>query len=141
VELNIDAFRKLPAGSPERQMDILTMAKREAFPGSTFLSDEVMDYFVESFEATGFTGGLNWYRNIGVIATLANPNWRVKVPCLYVGAEHDVILRPSSADGMEDFIGDLEKYTVMDCGHWTQQGKPEELNRTMIDWPNRKIKA
>lgn len=138
---NVDAFKKLPEDSPERQMDILAMLKRETFSGETFLPDDVMDYFVETFEITGFTGGLNWYRNIAGFGNLPNPNWRVKVPCLYVGAENDVILRPSSADGMEDFISDLEKYTVMDCGHWTQQEKPEELNRVLIDWLNRKIKA
>ena len=25
------------------------------------------------------------------------------------------------------------------CGHWTQQEKPDELNRIMIDWLRRKI--
>ena len=138
---NVDAFKKLPEDSPERQMDILAMMKRDTFHGEAFLPDDVMDYFVETFEATGFTGGLNWYRNLGGFGALPNPNWRVKVPCLYVGAEHDVILRPSSADGMEDFISDLEKYTVMDCGHWTQQEKPEELNKVILSWLNRKIKA
>ena len=49
-------------------------------------------------------------------------------------------LPPSSADGMEDFISDLEKYTVMDSGHWTQQEKPEEVNRVIINWLNRKIR-
>jgi len=27
----------------------------------------------------------------------------------------------------------------MDCGHWTQQEKPEETNRVLIDWLRRKI--
>ncbi|GIT21375.1 MAG: hypothetical protein CM1200mP40_10570 [Gammaproteobacteria bacterium] len=54
---------------------------------------------------------------------MANALTRIEVPSLYIGAENDVILPPSSADGMEDFITDLEKHTVMDSGHWTQQGK------------------
>ena len=40
---------------------------------------------------------------------------------------------------MEDFITDLEKYTVTDSGHWTQQEQPEVVNRVIIDWLNRKI--
>ena len=40
---------------------------------------------------------------------------------------------------MEDFISDLEKYTVMDSGHWTQQEKPDEVNRVIIEWLSRKI--
>jgi pimeloyl-ACP methyl ester carboxylesterase len=29
---------------------------------------------------------------------------------------------------------------VMDSGHWTQQEKPEEVNRVIINWLNRKIR-
>ena len=65
--------------------------------------------------------------------------WDIDVPCLYVGAENDVILPPSSADGMEEYISDFERYTVADCGHWTQQEKPEELNRVALSWLDRKI--
>jgi len=139
---NVDAFKLLPADSPERKMDILAMLQRDTFGGEAFLPDDAMQYFVDTFEVTGFTGGLNWYRNIGRMGgVFANAKWEIDVPCLYVGAEHDVILRPSSADGMEDFIGDLEKYTVKDCGHWTQQEKPKELNRVMIEWLKRKVKG
>ena len=116
------------------------MLKREEFSGEQFLPKDVMDYFVETFEITGFTGGLNWYRNAArSFGAFADAKWEIDVPCLYVGAENDVILRPSSADGMEDFIDDLEKVTVMDCGHWTQQEKPDELNRILIDWLDRKF--
>jgi len=138
---NVDHFKSLPEDSPERQMDLLKMLEREEMPGYAFLPDDAMDYFVDTFEKTGFTGGLNWYRNIGGRGeAFANAKWEVDFPCLYVGAEHDVILRPSSADGMEDYIKDFERYTVKDCGHWTQQEKPVELNRVIIDWLGRKIK-
>lgn len=138
---NVDKFKQLPEDSPERQLDILAMLERDEFGGEVFLPDDVMDYFVDTFEKTGFTGGLNWYRNINVMGQImADAKWEIDVPCLYVGAEHDVILRPSSADGMEDFIDDLEKVTIMDCGHWTQQEKPDELNKILIDWLDRKIK-
>jgi len=40
---------------------------------------------------------------------------------------------------MGDFIADFETHTFMDCGHWTQQEKPEEVNRIMIDWLKRKF--
>ncbi|MCZ6640699.1 MAG: alpha/beta hydrolase [Gammaproteobacteria bacterium] len=137
---NKESFAKLPEDSPERQMNLLAMIQRKELPGTPFLSEAVMRYFTETFEATGFTGGLNWYRAIPRIGPiLANTPSRIEVPSLYIGAENDVILPPSSADGMEDFITDLEKYTVMGSGHWTQQEKPEEVNRVIIDWLNRKI--
>lgn len=139
---NKELFAKLPLGSPERQLDLLTMLEKDKMPGAPFLPEDVMQYFVDTFTATGFTGGLNWYRNapkMGLI--MANATKTIDVPCLYVGAENDVVLPPSSADGMEDFIADLEKYTVKDCGHWTQQEKPEEFNRVVIDWLNRKFNS
>ena len=93
--------------------------------------------------ATGFTGGLNWYRqNMGGGGGSQPPReikWEIDVPSLYVGAEHDVILRPSSAIGMGAFIADFERYTVMDCGHWTQQEKTREFNRVTLDWMKRKF--
>ena len=135
-----EAFAQMPDGSDERQMNLLAILERDDPPGNPFLPEEVIQYFVETFEATGFTGGLNWYRAIPRIGpVMENAASRIEVPCLYVGAENDVILPPHTADGMEDFITDLEKYTVMDSGHWTQQEKPEEVNRVIINWLNRKI--
>lgn len=137
---NKETFALLPEDSAERQMDLLAMLDRDDPPGDPFMSEEVMQYFTETFEATGFTGGLNWYRAIPRMGPiLANAPTRLDMPSLYIGAEHDVILPPSSADGMEDFIADLEKHTVMGSGHWTQQEKPEEVNRVIIDWLDRKI--
>ncbi len=137
---DVEAFRAMPEDSPERQMDLLRMLDRDDFPGEVILSDEALDYFVETFESTGFTGGLNWYRMAGrPIAGIENAKWMIDVPCLYIGAENDVILRPSMANGMEDFIDDVEKHTVAESGHWTQQEKPDEVNRVLIDWLQRKI--
>jgi pimeloyl-ACP methyl ester carboxylesterase len=135
-----EAFGKLPEDSAERQMNLLAILQRDEVPGTPFLPEPVMQYFVDTFETTGFTGGLNWYRAIPRgAADMANAQSRIDVPSLYIGAENDVILPPSSAKGMEDFIGDLETYTVMDSGHWTQQEKPDEVNRVMIDWLKRKV--
>jgi len=137
---NQEAFAQMPEDSAERQMNLLAMIQREDPPGEPFMSEQVMQYFTETYEATGFTKGLNWYRAIGRMGPImANAASRIEVPSLYIGAENDVILPPSSADGMEDFITDLEKHTVMDSGHWTQQEKPEEVNRVIVDWLNRKI--
>jgi len=35
---------------------------------------------------------------------------------------------------MERFVPDLERVLVKDCGHWTQQEKPDETNQAMIAW-------
>ena len=105
------------------------------------LSPDELAAFVESFEATGFTGGINWYRNF-------SRNWERStdlptridgVPCLMIMAEKDVVLSPAMADGMEEVISDLEKALIKDSGPWTQQEKPEEVNRLILDWMGRRF--
>ncbi len=108
--------------------------------GEVLLTPEEMKYFVDTFTRTGFTGGINWYRNF-------TRNWelsgtleqRVHVPSLMIMAEDDVVLSPAMADGMETWVPDLEKVLIRNCGHWTQQEHPDEVNRAMIDWLNRRF--
>jgi pimeloyl-ACP methyl ester carboxylesterase len=137
---NKTEYAKLPEDSPERQLDLLTLIAQGTLDGEQFMPEDVMQYFTDTYSITGFTGGLNWYRNAMKMGSiLKDAPSRLPFPCLYIGAEHDVVLPPSSSDGMEDFIPDLEKYTVNDCGHWTQQEKPEELNRVALEWLTRKF--
>jgi pimeloyl-ACP methyl ester carboxylesterase len=108
--------------------------------GEPLHTAEEMDYYLRTFQRTGMTGGLNWYRNL-------NRNWelmkeveyRVHVPSLMISAANDAVLPPSMANGMERFVPDLEKHVIPDCGHWTQQEKPEELNALILDWLGRRF--
>ena len=109
-------------------------------PRPALLSGDEMAVFVESFQRTGFTGGINWYRNF-------TRNWamsegidqQVRVPGLMVMAEKDAVLPPSAADGMEAYVADLEKALVKESGHWTQQEKPEDVNHIILDWLARRF--
>jgi pimeloyl-ACP methyl ester carboxylesterase len=40
---------------------------------------------------------------------------------------------------MGERIGDLEKVLVKGSGHWTQQEKPDEVNRIILDWMGRRF--
>jgi pimeloyl-ACP methyl ester carboxylesterase len=133
-----ETFNRLPPDAPERKFQLLDMIAQgdpSAMPGVLLMSEEELRFYVDTYTRTGFTGGINWYRNI-------DRNWeltagvepKIDQPCLYVGAEDDVVLPPSSADGMEQWVPNLEKHTIADCGHWTQQEKPEELNRILVTW-------
>ncbi|MFN3513871.1 MAG: alpha/beta fold hydrolase [Phenylobacterium sp.] len=105
------------------------------------LSPDELAAFVETFEETGFTGGINWYRNFSRNwERSANLPTRIDgLPCLMIMAERDVVLSPAMADGMEEVISDLEKALVAESGHWTQQEKPEEVNRIILDWMDRRF--
>jgi pimeloyl-ACP methyl ester carboxylesterase len=109
-------------------------------PRTPILSAEEKKVFVDTFTRTGFTGGINWYRNF-------TRNWQrsagldhnVRVPSLMIMAENDAVLPPSAADGMEKLVPDLEKYLVRDSGHWTQQEKPEEVSAKLIEWRKKRF--
>lgn len=126
----------------ERNLELVNALQSDEskWPGEALLNEEEMKYFVDTYQRTGFTGGINWYRNL-------TRNWvrsgtmeqKVRVPGLMIMAEDDVVLTPKMADGMERFVPDLERVLVKDCGHWTQQEKPEETSRAMIDWLKRRF--
>ena len=109
-------------------------------PRAPILSVEEKQVFVDTFTTTGFTGGINWYRNM-------TRNWQraegldytVRVPSLMIMAENDAVLPPSATEGMEKIVPDLEKYLVRDSGHWTQQEKPGEVSDKLIEWRRRRF--
>ena len=104
------------------------------------LTNEEVAAFAESFARTGFTGGINWYRNF-------TRNWQqaegrtehVAVPSLMIMAENDVVLSPAMTEGMETYVPDLERYLVRGSGHWTQQEAPEEVSRALLGWLQRRF--
>jgi pimeloyl-ACP methyl ester carboxylesterase len=116
---------------------------REINPvGELVMPQAELEVFIETFERTGFTGGINWYRNF-------DRNWetapeigseKIEVPSLMVTAEWDPVLRPEMAAGMPLLVSDLETAMIEKCGHWTQQEKPEQLNRILVDWLGRRFR-
>jgi pimeloyl-ACP methyl ester carboxylesterase len=109
-------------------------------PRPKILTAEEMTVYVETYRRTGFTGGINWYRNM-------TRNWEraagldhvVRVPSLMIMAELDVVLPPSAADGMDAIVPDLERYLVRGSGHWTPQEKPDEVSRVILEWRRRRF--
>jgi pimeloyl-ACP methyl ester carboxylesterase len=104
---------------------------------SAWLSPEELDVYAAAFEATGFTGGLNWYRNL-------DRNWertadveggRVTMPATFVGGRQDPVLLMSPPDGMAAWCDDLRGITIVEgAGHWVQQEKPDEVNEALLDF-------
>lgn len=137
---NVEYFRSLPEDSAARRLDLLALVEAGNHTGELILTADELDYFTQTFETTGFTGGLNWYR-AAARNSRTDLKWDIDVPCLYIGAENDVVLPPSSADGMEGYVADLTKLTIADCGHWTQQEKPQEFNRIALNWLQQKFPA
>ncbi|MDR0242688.1 MAG: alpha/beta hydrolase [Burkholderia sp.] len=107
----------------------------------SWLDDADFDTVVSAFKASGFRGGLNYYRNL-------DRNWDlqaafggllVRIPALYLVGEHD----PGMAiPGMRDIIDAMPKLVpdlrdsriIPRAGHWLQQEAADDVNRTLIEF-------
>jgi pimeloyl-ACP methyl ester carboxylesterase len=105
-------------------------------PGGCFLTDGELDVYVRAFARTGTRGSFNWYRAIDLnwedARRIADPT--IRVPALMITAEHDPILRPALAAPMPTWIPDLRIANVLRCSHWTQQERPDEVNRLLLEF-------
>jgi len=124
-------FRKnLPVQPPEPGM-MINLARADKPLGEPVMSDADIDVFVSSFEETGFTGSINWYRNM-------DRNWHllsdvdpiVRQPALMIYGTQDMI--PSS-ENLADFVPQVEVINL-ECGHWIQQERPQETTDAILGW-------
>ena len=128
-------------GPDGRMRTMVDVAGGAPMPGDPLLSEADLAVYVDAFTRTGFTGGLNWYRNL-------DRNWattphlsgaRITVPALMVTAEWDVLLPPEAADRMRPLAPDLETVMIPRCGHWTPQERPAELQALVVGWLRRRF--
>jgi pimeloyl-ACP methyl ester carboxylesterase len=102
-----------------------------------WLSQEELDHYVAEFTRTGFTGGINWYRNF-------DRNWRatehldgahVVQPSLFIGGALDPVLLMAPPSIGHAFMDDHRGDVIIDgAGHWVQQEKPTEVNDALLGW-------
>ena len=125
-----------------RPLSLLEMFDRDDPGGEVLLRPAELDYYADAFESGGFTGPINWYRNF-------KHNWKstrgveqcVRVPSLFIGARDDVIVSPKQIEAMRPCVPDLETHMIEDCGHWTQQERPQETNELILDWLGRRYRS
>ncbi|MDQ6921336.1 MAG: alpha/beta hydrolase, partial [Candidatus Dormibacteraeota bacterium] len=118
-------------------LDIMT--EPEMLPD--WLDESDVDAFTSEFEHTGFTGGLNWYRNIDRNWELTAA-WRgapVQPPALYVAGDRDLVVGfPGAREQIErlaTWVPNLRETVMLPgCGHWTQQERPAEVNQALLDF-------
>lgn len=128
-----EQFDRLPR--ERRVLSLLALLDRPTPAGEPLLDEHELAFYGAAFRAGGFTGPINWYRNWSRNwASGADTEQRVRVPSLFIGATDDIVISPSQIEAMRPHIDDLEIRMLADCGHWTQQEKPDELNSLMLDW-------
>jgi pimeloyl-ACP methyl ester carboxylesterase len=102
-----------------------------------WISEDELAVYVEMFTRTGFTGGLNWYRNI-------DRNWeltetvgerRVEQPSLFLTGEVDVVRQFMPVQMMDGWLTDMRANVVVaDAGHWVQQEQPQAVNAALVSF-------
>jgi pimeloyl-ACP methyl ester carboxylesterase len=100
-----------------------------------WMSEEELAVYIEAFARTGFTGGLNWYRNMDRNWELLAPyaERRVEQPSLFLTGELDPVRRFMPAEAMRGWVTDLRaEIVVPDAGHWVQQQEPAVVNDALL---------
>jgi pimeloyl-ACP methyl ester carboxylesterase len=103
-----------------------------------WLTEDDIAAFVGQYARNGFSGGLNWYRNIDRSWELTAP-WqgaRITAPALYVTGERDVVRTfsdPKLVERLPALLPNLRGVVDLPgCGHWTQQERPDEVNAALL---------
>ena len=138
----------LSGDGPQADLASLTMVAKgkpwladKALPAQppAWLDLEDFEAYVGAFERTGFTGALNWYRNL-------DRNWAlmaafqgrvVTVPSMYLIGERDLLL---GFPIMEWLLPRLQQWLpglrhqeqIPECGHWIQREKATLINERLL---------
>jgi pimeloyl-ACP methyl ester carboxylesterase len=103
----------------------------------SWISADEFDHYVAEFSRTGFTGGLNWYRNM-------DRNWEIQgnltsaaitVPAMFIGGTGDLVLGFMRPDRAKEVVTGRYREVLIDgAGHWLQQEKPDQVNELLLDF-------
>ena len=104
-------------------------------PTPPWFTEEDLALIVAEYERTGFTGGINWYRNLDRNWRLLEPYPdRVDQPALFITGSRDPVARVMPAAVMEGRVPDLRELVIEGAGHWVQQERPAEVNEALLDF-------
>ena len=103
----------------------------------SWISADELDHYVAEFSRTGFTGGLNWYRNM-------DRNWEIQgnltsaaitVPAMFIGGTDDLVLGFMRPDRAKEVItGPYREVLIEGAGHWLQQERPDRVNELLLEF-------
>ncbi len=102
-----------------------------------WLTEQDVDAFVAQYAQAGFTGPLNWYRNIdrNWELTAAWQHATIRTPALFIAGDRDPVLGQISADGLATFVPALTRSVILPGrGHWIQQESPADVTAALLDF-------
>lgn len=104
-----------------------------------WLTAQDLDFYAEEFERSGFSGGLNRYRNVDrdwedLAAFRHRP---IEIPALFIGGSRDgpTIWGAASIERFPTTLPKLHRSEILEgSGHWIQQERPTETNELLLDF-------
>ncbi len=109
---------------------------RSADPGRAWLTDEDVERYVAAMARPGaLHASLSYYRELmrRGAATLG-PVRVITAPTLLLWGELDPYLGPSLADGLDEWVNDLQVRRFPTLGHWINQQEPERINDALLEF-------
>jgi pimeloyl-ACP methyl ester carboxylesterase len=104
-----------------------------------WLSEADLDVYAAAFAASGFRGGLNWYRNLRRNPALLAPWYGqpIRQPSLFIAGERDPVLRyPGAREQMQAYDRTLPglrgSHVLPGAGHWIQRERAAAVNDLLI---------
>jgi epoxide hydrolase A/B len=111
-----------------------------------WLTSEDIEVFAAEYEGAGFTGPLNWYRNLDRNWSLTAP-WHhapLTTPAAFIAGDRDFVVTrlggagltgPGLAELLRGPAPGLRGVVLLPgCGHWTQQERPAEVSDALISF-------
>ncbi|KAL3697306.1 hypothetical protein R1sor_011382 [Riccia sorocarpa] len=105
-----------------------------------WLTDEILQVYVDNFKRTGFTGALNWYRNVerSWELTAAWTNKGTPVPALVIIGDADLSFsftkKYHESPQFKVQVPNGEFKIVPGCGHFINEEAPEVVNSLILDY-------
>ena len=132
---SLDSWLQRPAGG--NLLGALT--NPQSFP--SWLTSEDLDYFTANFEAGGFRGPINRYRNqerdfVNLPDMGARP---VAQPSCFIAGAKDIVRRFVPGHDLYDDVAvnctDLRFARIIDgAGHWVQQEAPRDVTAALLEF-------
>jgi pimeloyl-ACP methyl ester carboxylesterase len=107
----------------------------------SWLTEQDIAYYVREFSRTGFTGGLNWYRNFRRSWELMAP-WRggaIRQPSMFIaGSRDDMLKLPAAKVNIDNFATTLPGlrgcHILEGAGHWIQRERASAVNDLLLEF-------
>ncbi|MBT6427802.1 MAG: alpha/beta hydrolase, partial [Rhodospirillaceae bacterium] len=126
-----------PASKPANARLLDGMADPGEFPA--WMTGEDLDYYVTQFEASGFRGPLNRYRNWHPDFALLSPlaEQQLLQPAAFIAGTLEPVLNfvpgVDLVATMSEKLADLRMVEMIEgAGHWVQQERPDEVNAALL---------